>query len=150
MYHLNLWNENYNPWKNFAHVFDGAVSSVNNEEFQKTFLPDYALEETETHFLVSVDVPGMSKKDIQVEVKGNELHVSGERKKFGKFYRTFTLPENIKTEAIEAEVENGLLAIAIPKPEEVKPRLVKIGEGKSLLSKFLKAKEEVKNEDTKS
>lgn len=148
MYHVNLWNELETPWRNWNRLFDTAQTAE-----VKNYHPACDIEETENHYLMTFDVPGMAKSDIHIEVKDGELHLSGERKFesktktsserfFGKFYRTFTLPENVNANAIEAHCENGVLAIAIPKPEAVKPKQVKIEEGKSpLFSKMLNPKE---------
>jgi HSP20 family protein len=109
---------------------------------QEMFQPPFDLQETDDHFLVSIDLPGLSKDDVKVEASGNQLRVFGERKeesgkgknrqrRFGSFEQTLTLPEGCKAEDIEAKFENGVLNIAIPKGEEMKPRQIQIGEGKS-------------------
>ena len=90
--------------------------------------------EQETAYLLDVDLPGISKESITIDVKDRELTISGERtfksehtkddylkieSMYGKFSRVFTLPENVDVENITATSENGVLSISIPKLEEV-------------------------------
>lgn len=109
------------------------------------FAPSVDVEETETHYLVSVDVPGVKKDEIKVEVKENVLSISGERKSdwesdrdekkrnfhlterfYGRFERRFTLPKNADTSKVEAVHAEGVLRVSIPKSEEAKPKVISI------------------------
>jgi len=102
-----------------------------------SFAPTVNTREDEDAYYVEVDLPGVKKEDIHVDVNKESLAISGERKCseevkeehyykvesfFGKFQRTFTLPENVDTEAIGAKCENGVLEVRIPKiaPKEAK------------------------------
>jgi HSP20 family protein len=93
--------------------------------------------EDEKAYYVEVDLPGVNKEDIHVDVNKDNLTISGERKYkeevkeenyyklesfFGKFQRSFTLPESIDSDAIEAKCDNGVLEVTIPKvtPKEAK------------------------------
>ena len=90
--------------------------------------------ESENHYLVMLELPGMDVKDVNIELMGNQLSVSGERKweedkkgkelhrvesQYGSFCRTVTLPENarMERESIEATFQKGILEIKIPKLE---------------------------------
>jgi len=88
-----------------------------------------------------LDLPGVDKKDVKISVSNGELQISGERQEekisdkatyhrvertFGKYYRSFRLPEKIKDGEIKADFNNGSLSILIPKAEEVKPREIEI------------------------
>ncbi|WP_245539541.1 Hsp20/alpha crystallin family protein [Thiomicrorhabdus arctica] len=79
---------------------------------------------------VEVDLPGVQKKDINVEVKDNRLMISGERKSkkevkevgyyrsessYGKFERGFALPEGVDSENVKASCEEGVLEVTLPK-----------------------------------
>lgn len=124
---------------------------------ESAFQPLCEVEEKESHFLVSFDVPGMSRNDIKIEVIENQLHVTGERRQereekkgkgfeseryYGSFERWLTLPQNAKAEEIEARVENGILQLAIPKAEKLKSREIKIGEGRTgVFSRLLSHKD---------
>ena len=93
-------------------------------------------------FLVRAELPGFRKEDLSVEVNDGLLTVTGHRKtetkdgdkeaKAGavteerRVSRTISLPEQIKTDAIEAKYENGILTVTLPKREEAKPRQIAI------------------------
>lgn len=124
---------------------------------EATFQKPCQMEDKDSHFLLSFDVPGFSKDDIKVEVVDNQLHVYGDRKrereekKNGRYEserysmeQWFTLPAGTKAEAIDARVENGILQIAVQKSETSRPKEIKIGEGKhGFFSKLLEKKEKV-------
>jgi HSP20 family protein len=103
--------------------------------------PETDMSETEEAFLLTVDLPGLSKKDIQVSYKDHRLTISGERKQeskeeekdyirqeryIGKFTRSFTLPGEIKEDKIKASFKDGVLSITVPKVEAKKPKTVTI------------------------
>ena len=113
-----------------------------NEDY---YTPVCELSEFEKIFTVSLDMPGIKKEDVNIELKDNQLYVSGERKKttltdsetvlktekvYGKCARVFTLPKNVKAENIEARFENGVLEIMIPKEEKTLPRKISITDWK--------------------
>jgi HSP20 family protein len=94
-------------------------------------------------FVLSLDVPGMNREDIDIEINSRQLTISGERKReqeanqgnsyrfersFGKFRRSFELPDNADLDKVEVSYENGVLRIALPKTESAKPRKIQIGE----------------------
>lgn len=111
------------------------------------FEPSCDLEESETHYLLSFDIPGMKKENIKVELDNNNvLTVSGDRKSefeqkkagflqkerfYGSFQRSFALQGPLKADQIEAQYAEGVLKVAIPKSEPTKVTQIKIGEGKS-------------------
>ncbi|MGE0173183.1 MAG: Hsp20/alpha crystallin family protein [Oligoflexales bacterium] len=131
----------------------------------RIFTPMVDVEETDNHYVMSFDVPGIDKKDINIEVQGNQLVVSGERKhetdrgegrsriiecRYGKFERAITLPEGINTADVEADYQNGVLTIAVPRASESKPQKVKIGEGKGgFFSKLLGDRKENESKTVK-
>ena len=108
------------------------------------FLPAVDLIETDDHFVLRADLPGLSDEDVKVELEENVLTISGERKSetearedgyyrleraHGQFARSVTLPEGVDSEGIVATFDRGVLEVKIPKPEERKPRRVTIGVG---------------------
>lgn len=84
------------------------------------------MKESEKAYLISIDLPGMDKKDISIETSGNRLMISGERKEeseskesskrsYRKFQQSFSLPNDANFEAITAIFVNGVLKITVPK-----------------------------------
>ncbi len=103
--------------------------------------PSLDLIETEGAVEVRVDIPGMEAKDIDIQVNGNLMTVSGERKeereekgktyhrverRTGSFSRLVTLPCPVKEGAVEAQYKNGILTVTLPKTEECKSRKINV------------------------
>jgi HSP20 family protein len=110
----------------------------------RRWVPAMDLVETEDHFVLKADLPGLAEGDVNLEVEDNVLTVSGERKaehedkregyvrverSYGSFRRSLTLPEGVDAEAVSASFDKGVLEVRIPKPEERKPRKVAIQVG---------------------
>jgi HSP20 family protein len=95
------------------------------------FSPLCDIIESDSEFRISMDLPGMSKKDIQISFKDNVLRISGERvfqpgenekvkrneRKSGAFSRSFAVPEYIDTSETSASFKNGVLTVTMPKVE---------------------------------
>jgi HSP20 family protein len=124
-------------------------------------VPSCDVDETKTHYLMSFDLPGVKREDIHVDVKNNTLMISGERKEqyenkkrddyksecfYGRFERSFTLPNDIRANDIEAQYSDGVLRIAVPKDEASETKQIKISEGRpSFFERVLgREKDEVK------
>ena len=85
--------------------------------------------EQEDHFTLSLDIPGIKKNELKLEVTGQTLNISGEsqREKITRsFKRSFTLPETVDASKIEAKFEDGVLDLRLPKMEAAKSRLIEI------------------------
>ncbi len=110
----------------------------------RRWLPAMDLVETTEHFVLRADLPGLSEKDVNIELEDNVLTISGERKAeheerkegyyrveraSGTFSRSLTLPEGVDPEGVSANFDKGVLEVRIPKPEERKPRKVAISVG---------------------
>jgi HSP20 family protein len=106
--------------------------------------PAMDLVETDEHFVLRADLPGVDENDVKVELEDNVLTISGERRHeqevknggyyrieraSGAFARTLTLPEGVDAEAVQASFDKGVLEVRIPKPAERKPRRVAISVG---------------------
>lgn len=113
------------------------------------------IQELDGHYLLTMDMPGVSKEDIKIEVKADRLTVSAVKKEahteekdsfirrertFGSFSRSFTLSEGIDSENIEASYENGVLHLAIAKKAEKQPKFIDIKSDKSSLFSKLTGK----------
>ena len=103
--------------------------------------PEIDIKESDNLFQIKADIPGLTKKDIKISVKGDQLTISGERKKIidnendhyhyrersvGKFNRSFNLPESINKDKIHASFKNGILSIELEKHEEIVPKEMEI------------------------
>ncbi len=162
MRNLSLWNDqNVNPWRGLFELqrnLERAFETDRRNE-EAYFHPLCDVEEDDTHFALSVDLPGVAKKDINIEVHENQLYITGERKNetnrknfsertYGKFHRVMTLPSNVDATKIEANYEDGVLTIALPKSDAAKPRQIKVGEGKSsFFQKLVGSKEGTKKDE---
>ena len=90
---------------------------------------------------VKADLPGIDPKDVEITVEGNHLTLRGQRKaehegsedgylhrevQYGSFVRSFTIPEGVKAEDIQAKYHNGVLELSVPLPAEMLPKKVNI------------------------
>ncbi|MBL7715693.1 MAG: Hsp20/alpha crystallin family protein [Bdellovibrionales bacterium] len=98
----------------------------------------WEMEESEDHYLLDLEIPGVPSDKIALEAAENRITVSGEHRK-GKFHRTFSLPMDVDASKIEANHQDGVLRILLPKVEAAKPRQIKIssGSGHGLFSKLI-------------
>ena len=98
-----------------------------------SFVPKVDILENEKGYEVNLAVPGLSKEDFKIDLNDNFLTISGERKftkekkenslhvvetQYGNFSRSFSLPENVDASNIQANYNNGILEIFIPKDEK--------------------------------
>ncbi len=128
----------------FNTFFDTPTTGNGSGGAVRRWVPSMDLVETEDHFVLRADLPGLSEGDVAIELEDNVLTVSGERKaeheeqkegfyrlerSFGQFRRSLTLPEGVDAEKIVASVDKGVLEVRVPKPEERKPRRVAIQVG---------------------
>ena len=124
----------FDPFKQFKDL-ERSLYSYPSSEGVSGFVPVVNTREGEFAYHIDADLPGIDKKDIKVDIHKNVLTISGERKtkdevkeedyykvetSFGKFSRSFTLPENADVENITATGDNGVLEIVIPKLGEEK------------------------------
>lgn len=132
----NVWNTGIDRW------FDNFLNSdLRLSDDISTVQPVVNVEETENEYLISAELPGMDKKDINISIEDNVLSISGEKKSesktdeknyhrfersYGKFYRSFELPHVVDRENIDASYKNGVLNISLPKAEEAKPKQIEV------------------------
>ncbi len=133
--------ENYPTFARlFNDFFDKEFSDWTNSNYSETntTLPAVNIKENDNEFIVEVAVPGMDKKDFNIDLNDNILTISSDKKEektdenekytrreysYQSFTRAFTLPKDIVDgEKIKAKYENGELIITIPKKEELKPK----------------------------
>ncbi len=122
-------------------LFARFGSEMEEPIYTGNWMPTTDIFETKDAVIVKVEIPGMTEKDIDIELENNVLTISGERKfeekteekgyqrferKYGKFIRSFTLPVNTMADKITAGYNNGVLEVTIPKKEEAKPKKIKL------------------------
>ncbi len=124
----------------FSSFFD--TPTARNGGAARRWMPAMDLVETDEHFVLKADLPGMTESDVNIELERNVLTISGERKteqeakkdgyyrierSYGSFSRALTLPEGIDAAAVTANFDNGVLEVRIPKPAQAQPHRVQIG-----------------------
>ena len=117
----------------FTSMIDRFFNDSMTRSGGSTFVPKVDILENEKSFELQVAAPGISKDDFKIELNDNVLTVSGERKftnekkdknfhsietQYGSFTRSFTLPENVDSSKIDANYNNGILELTIPKDEK--------------------------------
>lgn len=123
-------------------LMEGFRSPEARGIFDRTLTPAVDVIETRDAFVVNVDVPGISKKDLNVTLTDTVLSIQGEKKeeekgdkgrKFfrketwsGSFRRTLNLPDTADPEKVSADLKDGVLTITVQKRDEVKPRLITV------------------------
>ena len=136
----------YDPFRNFRslqgeinRLFDRDMDDSNGQLTQWPMRVD--IREDENSIVVKADVPGMEQKDINVNVDNGMLTISGERtfsdeehkdkyhrveRAYGRFSRSFQMPNTTDPENISATYKNGVLEVTLPKREEAKPRSIQV------------------------
>lgn len=148
---LTRWNpakELISMEKEFGKIFDsfnnrfGLKTSNEDEDFANAvWSPLTDIREDENKYSLHLDLPGVKKEDVKITYNNGQLAISGERnfekedknakyhhieRAFGKYYRSFNLPEKILEDGIDAEFKDGMLNITIPKAEEAKPKQIEV------------------------
>lgn len=147
MARLRVWD----PWRDFGSLqerinkmFDDTIRSggTGDEELATgAWSPAVDIHETDDSFVVSADLPGLKKDDIQINVEDNTLTIKGEKKfeekvprdkyirverNYGTFVRSFSLPQNVDSAKIKATFKDGILDLTLPKREEAKPKKIAV------------------------
>ena len=125
-------------------MFDDSFGPSRDREDEMNMCawrPAVDIYETETGVILAVELPGVGKKNVAVEVKDNILTLKGERlskpeikeenyyrqeRCYGSFQRSFTLHHNIQPNLIKATFKDGMLEIEIPRPEEEQPKQITV------------------------
>lgn len=124
-------------WDPFAEMMP-RLPTMNRELI---FNPNFEVKETHDGYVFKADLPGVHDKDVDINLKGNRLTISGKREEeerregetyfayersYGTFSRTFTLPEGVDPERVNAELKEGVLTVTIPKTEEQKAKRIQV------------------------
>jgi HSP20 family protein len=107
----------------------------------RMFAPDIEVRETKDAYVINADLPGLREDDVSIDVSGNRLTISGKREEeqrdegerywayersYGSFTRSFTLPEGISADQIDANLNNGVLEVRIPKAKAEEPKRIQV------------------------
>ena len=125
-----------------ARLFGEAYLRDEDTGFRGAWMPAVDIFESDNHDLVlKAELPGMSREDIEVVVENSTLVLKGEKKfdadvkeenyrrierSYGKFHRSFTLPNTVDASKVAADYKNGLLTVKLPFREEAKPRTINV------------------------
>ncbi len=139
---LNVEREFNRLYKEFENRFGFNAARGNEDELNTaSWMPLTDIFEDAENYKLKLDLPGINKEDVKISINRGALSISGERKQetessdskyhrvervYGKFYRSFTLPEKVKEDKIHADFINGQLSVVIPKAEEAKPKEIQI------------------------
>ena len=142
---LIRWNNARQRMMPIVSEWDSLMSDVFKDRFEDTSLTEWtpAIDITEDNdaFIVVADLPGLTKKNISINIKENMLTISGERKiekknenknycrterRDGIFKRSFQLTDQVISDKITASFKDGVLIVNVPKAEEVKPKEIEI------------------------
>jgi HSP20 family protein len=126
-----LFNDIFRPWGSFFDTNGGSLIDTLNP----VTIPAVNISENKEKFEVSLAAPGMKKDDFNIDVEGNTLTISAETREekeekderytrkeysYSSFSRTFSLPEGVNKDKIDANYDNGVLKLSLPKTEEAK------------------------------
>jgi HSP20 family protein len=131
----------YEPWSllnRIRHELDQSFETVARDA---SWSPAVDIHEEAKQFVVRADLPGVKPADIEItaekgvlslrgarnfEQRSDDGHYSRVERVSGKFVRTFTLPENVQTDAIKAQFKEGVLELTIPKAAKPEPRRIEV------------------------
>lgn len=143
---MQVWN----PFQEFENLLErysrGGGSrlgkNLNTEMSFADWAPSVDIEEDDDKYKIKADLPGVDKKDIDVKLENGVLSIRGEKQTeketgkgtkqhrqerfYGTFARSFTLPDAVNAEAVEAAYKDGVLTLQIPKMEQAKPKSIDI------------------------
>jgi HSP20 family protein len=140
---LNMEREFNKLFNSFGTRFGISPGNGEGEEEYENAIwsPLTDITEDKDNYLLSLDIPGVPRENVKISYTNGQLVISGERKQekenkdknyyrversYGRFYRSFNLPQEIKEDQIEANFKDGQLNITIPKAEKAKPKEIAI------------------------
>ena len=138
----------------FSRFFGEGEQIENRWQFpSESYVPQIESSVRDNKLCVRAELPGIDPKDVEVEVEGNRLTLRGQRKiehegsdkgyfhcerQYGTFIRSFTIPDGVKAEDIQAKYHNGVLELSVPLPATMLPKKVNIAiEGQTKQQKQL-------------
>lgn len=131
--------QNGTGWRNLGRVIDEAWGLAAG--FEAVWTPAVDVSEDAKAYTLSIELPGVKAEDVAIELDGRRLTVSGEKRhlgedrqgqyarverRYGSFSRTFTIPETVAVESIEAASRDGVLTLILPKVEKAQPKKIEV------------------------
>jgi HSP20 family protein len=125
-------------------MFSEGVGHAGQESNLTPWAPAVDIYETENELVIKADLPDVNPQNLDIRVENNILTIRGERKfeskvnedsylrierAYGSFSRSFSLANSVKSDAIKADYQNGVLTLSLPKREEAKPKQIKVTVG---------------------
>ena len=129
------------PLIDFERGIDSLLNGILQTRPARSSYPAIDIAEYENETVLVAELPGISKEDVKLAVQDGVLTIGGARKahqlpensallrseiRTGEFSRTIQLPEEVKVDAISAELKNGVLRVVLPKSEQTRPREIKV------------------------
>jgi HSP20 family protein len=121
-------------WDPFSALMPTAGTAAS-----QTFMPHFDVKETKDSYVFTADLPGIKEEDLEIQFTGNQLVISGKRdateqkdsdryhlyeRVYGRFTRSFTLPDGTNADQVTAHLKDGVLNLTIGKRPEVQPRKI--------------------------
>jgi len=132
---LVKWNPTRSLMTDFDRIFDSMFTHDLPQFYStKSWMIAVDVNETETEFFLSADMPGLDKKDVSVDIHDGVITIKGERdidnekstddyrireRQLGSFNRSFRLPDNVNEDKVAAKFKNGVLTVTLPKTKEI-------------------------------
>ena len=125
----------------FDDFFGGNVFESVDRQLTGTSWPKVDIEENDAGYTIHADLPGLEKNDVKITVENGTLLIEGEKKaenkrekeryyhlerSYGRFSRSFALPDEVDAQKISASMKNGVLELTLPKSEQAKPKSIEV------------------------
>ena len=136
-----FWNQPQQQWQHWCDPAD-QMQDMMQHRFHSSGGRSFAFNEKSEKYVISADMPGLGEEDVNLEISGRMLTISGEktaedgegRKSSRSYKRTISLPHDVDEDNIEATMSKGVLQLSLPKRQEVAKRRIPIAgasEGKA-------------------
>jgi len=131
----------WDPLRDLLSVEEELERALGRSGNRQAWAPTMDVRETDDHFEVGVDLPGLEPADVSVTFEDGVLTISGKReisserseetyhrieRSYGSFHRSFTLPNTVDASKVSADYKNGILTVKLPYREEAKPRTINV------------------------
>ena len=131
----------WDPFRLMREMFWDPFGEARDASSRGAFAPTFEMTESSDAYVISADLPGVEEEDVDISLTGNRLTIAGHREQtrqeeglhyhtservFGRFARSFSLPDGAAQEQMRAEIANGVLTITVPKKPELQPKRISV------------------------